>query len=275
MYLHQKFGWPVAAVYCQYTRLWHTGQADEFWKRLYAGKLFAVDLDVYHAAIPSLGHHIIALSGDETLPGHSHSLNPNALRGFSVARGFRRKYPLATTHFLYWLFDEQHFSPETHLLIWLADSAFINAQQYRDNVTEWVQKFMPHPAFIRARPVLNTADFEQRLSEKILRPMSANALCKPTRSKYKSVYTGINGFQCQFEDPNRQNHDLQSLLEILAHLSGQDCLPFPRRFEGCATGRRQDLAVSDIGVSLDEWLEQAGVFSYAFTYKDRLNYTVL
>jgi hypothetical protein len=275
MYLHQKFGWQVAGVYCRYTRLWHTGTADAFREKLYSGKLFAVDLDIYHAAIPSLGHHIIALSGDEILPGHSHSLNPNALRGFSIERGFRRKYPLATAHFLYWLFDEQHLSPETHLLIWLADSAFINAQHYRDNVVEWVQEFMPHPAFVRALPVLNTPDFEQRLSEKILRPLSSNPLCKPSRSKYQSVHNGINGYQCQFEDPNRQNRDLQNLLEILAHLSGLPALPFPVRFDGCLTGKRHEQAVADIGAPFDEWLERFGVFSYAFTYKDRLNYTVL
>ena len=275
MYLHRKFGWPVAGVYCQYTRLWHTGPADVFREKLHAGKLFAVDLDIYHAAIPSLGHHIIAMSGAETLPGHSHSLNPNALRGFSVRQGFRRKYPLATVHFLYWLFDEQDLNPEMHLLIWLADSAFINARQYRSNVAEWVQSFMPYPAFLRALPVLDTPDFENRLSEKILRPLSSNPLCKPSHSKYRSAHLGINGYQCQFEDPNRQNRDLQSLLEILSVLGACERLPFPARFEGCLTGKRHEQAVTGIDAPFDEWLERTGVFSYAFTYKDRLNYTVL
>src|SRR5215218_4047236 len=74
MYLHQKFGWPVVGVYCKYKRLWHIGTPAGFRERLLAGRFFAVDLDIYHPNIPSLGHHIIEYSGADVLPGHAHSL---------------------------------------------------------------------------------------------------------------------------------------------------------------------------------------------------------
>jgi hypothetical protein len=275
MYLQQKFGWPVTGIYCQYTRLWHTGSAKDFQEKLFAGKLFAVDLDIYHPAIPSLGHHIISLKNDDELPGHSHSLNPNAVRGFSIQQHFRRKYPLATIHFLLWLFEEINLSPEAEMLVWLADSTFVNAQHYRENVEEWTTRFFDFSPFVQKLPALQTLDFEENLQKKILQRMAANPLCRPSRSNYKSKHLGLNGFQCQFENPNAQNSNLQSLLTILSTLSGWSRLNFPQRFDGFLEGKRREIQVSEARLPFGEWLEHNGVFSYAFTYKDRLNCTVL
>ncbi|GAB4497641.1 MAG: hypothetical protein OHK0019_31620 [Saprospiraceae bacterium] len=275
MYLHQKFGWPVSGIYCQYTRLWHEDSPVVFREKLFAGKLFAVDLDIYHAAVPSLGHHIISLKHDDNLPGHSHSLNPNALRGFSIQEHFRRKYPLATIHFLLWLFEEKNLSPEAEMLVWLADSTFVNAQHYQENVEEWVTQFFNFPTFIQILPALQTPDFEQNLKEKILHPMDKNPLCRPSRSIYRSKNLGINGFQCQFEDPNHQNGALQSLLNLLSTLSGWQRLPLPTHFHGFLEGRRREMPVSGISLPFSDWLDREGVFSYAFTFKDRLNFTVM
>ena len=274
-YLHRRFGWPVAGIYCQYTRLWHLDASKVFQEKLFSGKLCAVDLDMYHTAVPGLGHHIISLKNDDDLPGHSHSLNPNALRGFSIRQAFRRKYPLATIHFLLWFFEEKNLSPEAEMLVWLADSAFVNAQHYRENVEEWVTHFLDHPSFVRILPALQTLDFECDLQEKILRHMSRNPLCRPGKSSYKSLHLGLNGFQCQFDDPNKQNELLQSLLGLLSSLSGWKRLPLPARFDGFLEGRRREMSVSEIRLPFGEWLEREGVFSYAFTFKDRLNYTVL
>lgn len=275
MYLHQRFGWPVSGIYCQYTRLWHLGPAKIFQEKLLSGKFCAVDLDIYHAAVPGIGHHIISLKRDDSLPGHSHSLNPNAIRGFSTQQHFRRKYPLATIHFLLWLFEENDLSPEAEMLVWLTDSTFVNAQHYRENVEEWVMQYFQFAPFVRLLPALQTLDFEQNLYEKVLRRMAPNPLCRPGKSSYKSRHLGLNGFQCQFENPNAQNAHLQSLTNLLGALSGWEPLPIPAYFEGNMKGERREIAVSAIGLPLGEWLECEGVFSYAFTHKDRLNYTVL
>ena len=275
MYLHQLFEWPVVGVYCQYSRLWHTGSSQVFWDNLLSGRYVAVDLDIYHPAVPSLGHHIISRQQRDELPGHTHTLNPNALRGFSVRKDYTRKYPLATIHYLWWLFGQGLPVENVNLLIWLADSAYINAQQYRNNVEEWV-RFFGIPAFSTILPALQTRAFEQALFDRILRPMGANPLCHPGRSRNKSQHLGLNGYQCQFEDPNKQNGHLRSLLDILSRLSGWAPLPFPSKFGGFRQGNRKEIAVRDLeGVDFSEWLERNGVFSYAFTYRERLNYTVL
>jgi hypothetical protein len=278
MYLHRLFGWPVEAVYCKYTRIWHNGSPEAFLQRLHSGRLFAVDLDICHAAVPSLGHHMIAWNDTDALPGHSHTLNPNAIRGFTVARHFRKKYPLATIHFLRWLWEETPEPAGADLLTWLADSAFINAQRYRENVEEWVMQYLSLPAFESMLPFLETLDFERVLQDRILSPMSENPLCRSSRSAYRSRCLGLNGFQCQFENPSAQQAEIQLLLDLLSDLSGWPRLPFPEAFAGCVEGRRSALRLPEImasGTTLDAWLERNGVFSYAFTYKDRVNCTVL
>ncbi len=277
MYLHRRFGWKVSAVYCKYSRIWFNGAAVDFQKQLYSGRLFAIDLDIYHPSVPCLGHHIITLEQTGELPGHTHSLNPNAMRGFAVQQHFHRKYPLATIHFLRWLFDEKDHTVPAEMLTWLADSSYINAQHYRENVDEWVVHYFPHPAFIQMLPDLQTKDFEQALLENILQPMSQNPLCRPGGSSYKSRHLGLNGFQCQFERPNEQNSRIQSLLDLLSDVSAWHRLPFPSRFDTCVEGRRRQVRVGELlssGISLGDWLETNGVFSYAFTFKDRMNYTV-
>lgn len=276
MYLNRQFGWPVKAVYCRYTDIWYNGSADAFQRQLYSGRLFAVDLDIYHPSIPSLGHHVIALDPFDELPGHSHTLNPNAIRGWSVQRHFRRKYPLATIHFLRWLFEDHAATFNAELLTWLADSSFINAQQYRENVEEWVAHFCPLPAFTDMLPKLQAEDFERALQENILLPMSENPLCSSSRSSYRSKHLGLNGFQCQFNYPNLQNKYIQQLLQLLGDLSAWPQMHFPEQFASCLKGKRRTIGVDEItaaDITLGDWLDKTGVFSYAFTFKDRMNYT--
>lgn len=277
MYLHRRFGWKVVGVYCKYRRLWQVEPSAVFREKLLSGRYFAVDLDLYHPAIPSLGHHIIELNSGEELPGHTHSLNPNSIRGLSIHEQYTRKYPLATIHFLLWLFEEKQPSIGSQLLAWLADSAFINAQHYRDNVEDWVQRYLPLPAFQHILPALQDRAFEEFLQEKILRHLAANPLCHPNpKSSYRSKHLGLNGFQCQFDQPNAQNQSLQQLLKLLSAISAWPVLPFPAHFSGYWEGDRQDIdiqAIRQSGLPFGEWLEEKQVHSYAFTFRDRLNYT--
>lgn len=277
MFLQEKFGWPVVGVYSQYTRLWHTDAPEVFQEKWQKGKFFALDLDIYHPAMPSLGHHIIARGGADELPGHTHSLNPNALRGFSIEQGFRRKYPLSTIHFLCWLLEQKTLSPGAEMLVWLADSSFVNAQHYRSNVAEWAVFFLRHGQFSDIIPRLQTIDFEQDMQRNILQPLAQTPLARAGNSRYKSVHLGLNGFQCQFENPHTQNTLLQSLCAVLSELSGWRRLDFPQHFAHALVGKRREIRVDALPRHLPfgEWLAREGVFSYAFTFKDRLNYTVL
>lgn len=271
-YLHRRFGWPVVGVYCGYSRLWFVGDAGDFRKKLLAGKLVAVDLDICLGTVPSLGHHIIQLDATEELPGHSHTLNPNVLAKRTVAQGFHRKYPLATIHLLLWIFQENDLAQRAAPLVWLADSAFVNAQHYRENVEDWVRDILPLPAFEAVLPALQTAAFEQDLQEKLLAPLAQNTLCKPAvYSGYRSKHLGLNGFQAQFEHPNDPR-----IPALLQRVADWPLLPFPARFGGYFHGKRSNMAVSALratGMPFDAWLEQNDVFSYAFVFRNKMNYT--
>ena len=108
--------------------------------------------------------------------------------------------------------------------------------------------------------------------------MAGNPLCRPGRSNYRSKDLALNGFQCQFDISARHREGLQSLLDLLSDMSGWQRLPFPTTFSGYQEGVRKEINVSKIresGLPFGEWLEGEPVFSYAFTYRDRLNYTVL
>lgn len=287
LYLHHRYGWPVLGTYCRYTQLWHTGDRADFQRLIQSGRLCGVDLDLYSPTVPSIGHHILHLGQgrDGDLPGQSHSLNPNHLRGLSVSNGYRRKYPLATIHLLLWLFEEKTLSPDAEQLVWLADSAYINAQQYADNLSEWVTHALPRPAFLQLLPALQTLDFEETLQKNILSRMVPNPLCRPLpRSAYRSRHLGLNGFQCQWQHPLRQAADLRALLQMLSQITGWAVPPFPLIMPseppqfGCIEGQRLTITVAELlatGLPFGEWLNRESVFSYAFTHRERLNYTVM
>ncbi|MFN0013186.1 MAG: hypothetical protein ACKVU2_01445 [Saprospiraceae bacterium] len=274
-YLHERFGWPVKGVYCEYKRLWFAGDATDFCKKLQSGRLLAVDLDICLGTVPSLGHHIISLDVRDDLPGHSHTLNPNLLAGRSVSQGFHQKYPLATIHFLLWLFSDNSLAERAAPLLWLADSTFVNAQHYRENVEDWVRNWLPLPSFLTVLPDLQTRDFEQVLSENILLPLSENTLFRSMpQSDYRSKNLGLNGFQAQFDNPNDPR--LRDLPGLLHRIAGWPLLPLPERFDGFFQGLRSSISVQNLrgnGMGFAEWLERNDVFSYAFVYRDRLNYT--
>ncbi|HND89283.1 MAG TPA: hypothetical protein PK971_13190, partial [Saprospiraceae bacterium] len=281
LYLHRRYGWPVVAAYCQYTRLWHLGERAEFLRLMDSGRLCAVDLDLYSPTLPNIGHHILRLGDDDgELPGLTHSLNPNTLRGLSVQRGFRSKYPLATIHLLLWLFEEKPLSPAAEHLVWLADSTYINAQHYTQNVTDWVQHFLRRSDFEQILPQLQTLEFEENMRAGLLTRLSANPLCRPSPSKYRSRHLGLKGYQCQWQHPLHDGPALLHLLRVLSDITGWPlpAMPLldPKAGIGLIEGRRQEIQVSELvasGLPFGEWLEREQVFSYAFTYRDRLNCT--
>lgn len=277
MFLQAKFGWPILGVYTEYERLWLCEPLHSFQEKCAKGKILAVDLDIYQATIPSIGHHILALRASDDLPGHTHTLNPNLLREFNATQHFRQKYPLSTLHFLCWLFEETAFNFPAEQLLWLSDSSFINAQRYATNVGAWCDDYLQNAEFSRALRQAQCLDFEQNMQKNILQKLSACRLCHPGHGKYKSQHLGLRGFQCQYNDPMHQNADLQILCTLLAELSEWPRLNFPTHFAAQIRGQRRVCNTQNLPAqgSLGDWLDEKGVFSYAFTFQNQLNYTVL
>lgn len=281
LYLHHRYGWPVVAAYCQYTRLWHLGKRADFLHLMESGRLCAVDLDLYSPTLPNIGHHILHLrEHDGDLPGLTHSLNPNSLRGLSIMQGFRSKYPLATIHLLLWLLEEKPLPPPAEQVLWLADSTYINAQHYTQNVTDWVAHFFRRSDFLQMLPQLQSVDFEKNMRDGLLTRLATNPLCRPSASKYRSRHLGLNGFQCQWQHPHHDGPALLHLMQMLSDITGWAMPPMPLLLPqaaiGLMEGQRREILVSEVLASplpFGEWLEREQVFSYAFTYHDRLNCT--
>jgi hypothetical protein len=276
LFLHERYGWPVTGFYCDYQHLYCDTARSDFRERLSQGRYIAVDLDICDLRIPSLGHHILALDAEDQIAGHTHTLNPNLMQGLAVNHRYGAKYPLSTLHYLRFLFQDPERSAAFEFLNWLSDSSFLNAQHYADNVANWVNHQVPLAAFSRWLPLLGLPYFEEKLHETILTPLSKHPGCRPGRSAYKSKHLGISGYQAQFKDPNRPEQSLQTLLDLLADLSQMPRLVLPDHFDLAAEGTRHILPVSALPAGdFAAWIEQQQVFSYAFVFKDTLNYTVL
>ncbi len=273
-FLKSLFGWDVAAIY-DYRSLWIPADEPNFVARFLQGEYAAIDLDIYHPQIFSLGHHVLERDAGDVLAGHARTLNPNFIRGVNVSN-FAAKYPLGTIHFLVWLFNQTDLTRPAKFLMWLADSAFINAQshRFRENALDWARSFFRSEFFAAMTERVDLPGFEEALQKEILPALQENPLANFT-GQVHSRHLRLGGFQCQWEDPNRQRDSILALLDTLAALTGWDAPRLPARFVQ-TEGKRRSASVKEIlrrFGGLDHFLMQEGVFSYVFPYRDAVNYT--
>jgi hypothetical protein len=273
-FLRSKFGWDVAAVY-DYKTLWYSAGEEDFLNRFFEGHYVAIDLDIYHPNIFSLGHHILEQNSTDVLAGHARSLNPNFIRGINVSN-FRRKYPLGTIHFLVWLFGEDNLSRHAKFMMWLADSAFINAQSHRfsENAMEWARDYFKSDYLLSMTERVDFPGFEESLQREIFPALKNNPLASDS-GQVKSRHLKLGGYQCQWADPNRENESIRDLFQIVSSLTGWLAPNFPKRFLKVGGGRHKITAEEikrRFGL-LDNFLSDEKVFSYVFPYRDSVNYT--
>lgn len=278
LYLHTHPTARVVGIYHQYERLYYPARLQ--WEQV-LGAVW-LDLDIYHPACRSLGHHILRLTPADPLPGLRHSCNLNELAGKSIAT-FREKYPLGTVHFLMWLYQTPlPIRPDADLLLWLADSTYLNGQshRFRENVGRWLQSF-PLPWLLAGfEQEIDTLAFEQRMQQfqqQVLEPAGFRRGHGQARSRHLQLY----GYQCQPpETPNSTvvaAHMLR-LLELVAARTGWSFTPRqvaalsgPLRTQ---SGQRQQVAVSEIvQEGLATFLARRDVFSYVFQSARTLNFT--
>ena len=273
-FLKGKFGWDIVGTY-DYKTLWFPNGRKDFLDGIEQNRFIAIDLDIYHPNLFSLGHHILEHTERDRLPGHARTLNPNFIRGINVSN-FRRKYPLGTIHFLLWLFEIESLSRECELTVWLADSSFINGQSHKfgRNVAEWIENYLDLSLFKHAVGEIDTLDFEKELSQTILAPLRKLELGQSS-GQVASRHLKLSGYQCQWADPNRQRRQIHDLFEVVSKLTGWPTPGIPSRFD-CIEGQRAKIPLSNVLKrfgSLDDFLEQEKVFSYVFPYQDSINYT--
>lgn len=256
-----------------------------------------LDLDIAHPACRSVGHHIVRHTPEDDLPGLATSCNLNELTGRSVRERFTEKYPLGTVHFLMWLYKTEIPSrPYADLLIWLADSAFINGQSYkwhrqrrkkagqprwirrkgfRWNVERWVQEEMPLDSLQKTFEEVDTVGFEQRMVH-FQREVMTQAGLIPGHGQIGSRHMKLSGFQCQPQNDDIRAYVYQLLRFVCTqtgwHVRLNQLAPFER--PKLASGRRERLRIKALQkTSLPAFLEQHKVFSYVFQSRRSLNYT--
>lgn len=280
----------IIGIYSQYSTIYYSGSCA--WEDV----LHAVwlDLDIYHGACRSLGHHIVRLKRREKLPGLANSLNLNDLWGKSL-ENFDEKYPLGTIHFLMWLFGQE--IPNVHdadLLLWLADSAYINGQErafrkrwhegrpewderagFRWNVKSWLFGAVQVKSLQRTFEQVDTLAFEERMRD-FQAKMDAHGFAQG-EGQVASHHLQLFGYQCQ--PTGDTGAFVLRLLDFCAEHTGWQFTPFQvvalthlqsrsgtRVSEKLGRVRAQGLAA---------FLETQNVFSYVLPHHDMINYTSL
>lgn len=272
----------IIGMYQQYTQVIYSYLFDE--EQL--AKSIWLDLDVYHSRCRSLGHHIVRLTNNDRLPGLETSCNLNELTGTHF-RNFRQKYPLGTTHFLMYLYQEEIPPiPDSDLLLWLADSSYINGQSkrrshyglsdgYRWNVSDWLQNHIPVDSLLETFELIDTIEFErrmQRFQNEVMLPRGFS----PGRGQVGSRHLGLRGFQCQ--PVGNLSDFLTRMFRLISETTGwevlDDNLADVKTWNRSLVGTRRNVQVRPVrNQGLDRFLSDQNVFSYAIQSNTTINFT--
>lgn len=273
--LKEKFNWDIVGIY-DYNNIWYDLRNDLFYKNLLSGRYVCIDLDIYHENIFSLGHHILAYKPADELPKHIKSLNPNLIRGFNVSEqnSYMRKYPLSTIHFLIWLFDANYSNRLCELLIWLADSTFINGQtgKYRENMKDWLLNFLNSSFMYETFTQIDNMEYELEIQKKLLPILRTNPLCSNS-GRAKSRHLHLGGYQFQWHDPIKEYIHIKDIFKLVSSITEWAPPDMPREFlkiQGIREKKKTNIFLS---IDLDHFLNYENVFSYVFDFKDSINYT--
>ncbi|MBI4675819.1 MAG: hypothetical protein HY741_29620 [Chloroflexi bacterium] len=279
----------IIGVYSKYTTVYYSAACA--WNEV----LNAVwlDLDIYHAQCRSLGHHIVRVNARDPLPGFKSSLNLNDLWGKALQKNFDEKYPLGTIHFLMWLYNvEIPSTPDADLLLWLADSAYINAQArayrkrwvnqqtawveregFKWNVKGWLHGAIQVKSLQQTFEQVNTLAFEERMRA-FQQTLDAQGFHQGA-GQVASHHLKLFGYQCQPD--GAVGAYVLRLLEFVSQQTGWKYAPAqvePLKHLQSKTGKRVAEKLARVQAQgLANFLETHNVFSYVFTHFDTINYT--
>ncbi len=279
----------IIGVYSKYTTVYYAAACawDDVLNAVW------LDLDIYHPQCKSLGHHIVRLRPRQELPGFKNSLNLNDLWGKALQKNFDEKYPLGTIHFLMWLYQQDIPNrADADLLVWLADSAYINAQakafrkRWRDGKTEWVERdgfkwnvkswlhgAIQVPSLLRTFEHVDTLAFEERMRA-FQQTLDAHGF-KQGDGQVASQHLKLFGYQCQ--PVGDVGAYVLRLLEFVAAHTGWTFSPAQTealKTLQSKTGKRASEKIAQLSRdALANFLQTRNVFSYVFTHFDTINYT--
>lgn len=282
LYLHTHPNAKLIGIYQNYSLIRYS---DNFNWRDILNSVW-IDLDIYHSDCRSLGHHIVQLRKDDRLPGFSSSCNLNELVGRSFSN-FREKYPLGTIHFLMWLYDiEIPNIVNADLLIWLADSSYINGQSeywkfgskrkgFRWNVRNWMNNEIPLDSNLSIFDEIDTIEFEKRMQHFQQNIMEPRGFIQG-KGQAASHHLELYGYQCQ---PSMEiKSHIKLLLEFVSEITGwvysSSQVSDLKIFNQIMQGNRRRIDISEIRrVGLDNFINEQNIFSFVFQDSKTMNYT--
>lgn len=220
-----------------------------------------IDLDVYHPSITSIGHHLLRQKLRDELPGlNPNSYNPNSVQHL-VLRDIGAKYPLGTIHLLLWAFDAAPL-PSALPLIWHADSAWIIAKTYTENVAHWLDAMGQPPWLAKLLEPIHS-NFYQAMTS-LHRDLSGEGI----NDRGQIGFAGLRGRQMSGIAPADER--VQAFLSLVTARTGWK-MPWPN-LRVWKTGTRRPAPVSEVS-DLRSFLDHQEVFSYAFLNSRSVNYT--
>ena len=264
-FLHHHLGWQVAGYYDSST-LWLSALTDK-----QRGRLVWVDLDICRPGCPTLGHHILTLTGDPP-PALSCVCNPNLLAGIG-ADAFANKYPFSTVLLLLWLHEVSlRRDLMARLLVLHADSSWINYQHYGDNCRSWRERLPGYDW----RWLFNQVDserFEARMQDQLYARLERLGACD-SQGQASSRHLGLKGGQLRFNPDWDEDVILSvySLAGTYLKWSPPQAPVIAHRIEG----HRTTAALHSTALkNFPDDLIGSGVFSYAITSRNAINFTRL
>ena len=280
LYLHLNPNAKLIGIYQNYSKIFFSKDYFQNFNNLInSTRTIWIDLDIYSENCRSLGHHIVRYSNDDILLGFSESCNLNEVVGRSITNNFRLKYPLGTIHFLMWLYEIEmpEFNNNVDALIWLADSAFINAQthRFRNNVENWIRNIFPLNSLIEMfEQQIDTIDFEERVND--LQNEMRRYGFNEGRGQVSSRHLNLTGFQCQ---PENIPEDIFKLIDFIINKTNwtinDNQIAMTNLIQINGTRKRIGInyMLNNYG-SLDNFLQKENIFSYVFPFRDSINFTI-
>ena len=253
-----------------------------------------LDHDIAHSKIQSIGQHIIQNKLTDPLSFRKkNSFNPNVIWSKSRENSFlgkskdMDKYPFGTIHFLMQglMEDSEPQNSEAFALLAHADSSWMNSINYSHNCKLWFGKMfngksrlieeITSKKYCTKENLLIHSNILNNLEKLGLSQFSSG---RTFNSKLSSGWEHIKGFQTltfnHLEDPLIYIKILNAILNYLSEIMGwktSNVIKINEIFKGAEISNNPNHLFVDI--SLDEWVEQCNIFSYAFIFKDKIKFT--
>ena len=262
-FLHHYLKWELTGYYDLET-IWISENAIQN-----KDKLIWVDLNILPRQGRAIGGHIVTI--DKQAPaGFLSSCNPNILSELTV-NDFRDKFPFSTIIYLLWLHGlELPRDLMARLLILHADSVWLKAQHYPENIQRW-EKCMSNYNWKWLFQSVNTHMFEKRIDQ-LLYPTLKEIGAISGRGKLSGKHSNIIGRQYQF-NPDWDEDVILHLFRLFGrHLKySPPALPrIVKRLEG----NRKKASLSEVKkIGLAEFIRKEKIFSYAIPSPRVINYT--